>query len=275
MDALGDVIQLQHQQKRKGQSLDFMLRPPTISDIQLQNRPTALIPGGNTFVAGMNNGNVGIRPVYQVNPPLGELSADMRDVQERIRQFFHNDLFTMISNLETVRTATEIDAKREEKLVLLGSVLERFENEALDPAINRIYSIMSRAGLLPPPPDGLEGTELEIQYVSIMSSAQSAVGVAPLERWIGIIGNVGAMYPAAINIPNWEELIRDYGLDIGVKAKHIHSVEEAAERTAAQEQMMREKQGMEMMGQGAQAAKLLSETDVGGGANVLQQMMSG
>jgi hypothetical protein len=33
-----------------------------------------------------------------------------------------NDLFRMISELDTVRSATEIDARREEKLVLLGPV---------------------------------------------------------------------------------------------------------------------------------------------------------
>lgn len=272
MDALGDTIQLQHEQKRKGQSLDYMLKPPMLADIQLQHRPTAYLPGGTTFVAGINN--VGMKPAYQVNMPIGELTLDIREVQLRIKEFFHNDLFKMISNLETVRTATEIDARREEKLVLLGPVLERFENEALDPAISRIYGIMQRANLLPPPPQGLEGTELEIQYVSILSSAQSAVGVAPLERWLQFVGNVGAFYPAAVNIPNFEDLIRDYGRDIGVKEKHIATPQEAMERTQAQEQLLKSKQGMEEVGQGAKAAELLSKTDVGGGVNALQQLLS-
>ena len=272
MDALGDTIQLQHEQKRKGQSLDYMLRPPMVADIQLQGRPTALIPGGTTYVAGVNN--VGAKPAYQVNMPIGELTLDIREVQLRIKEFFHNDLFKMISDLETVRTATEIDARREEKLVLLGPVLERFENEALDPAISRIYGIMQRANLLPPPPKGLEGTELEIQYVSILSAAQSAVGVAPLERWLQLVGNMAAIYPAAINIPNWEDLIRDYGRDIGVKEKHIQTMEEAAARTQAQEDLHKGKQMMEEVGQGAKAAELLSKTDVGGGVNALQQLLS-
>src|SRR5690606_24777948 len=38
MDALGDVIQLQHETKRKGQGLDYMLRPPMVADIQLEHR---------------------------------------------------------------------------------------------------------------------------------------------------------------------------------------------------------------------------------------------
>jgi hypothetical protein len=55
MDALGDIIQLQHETRRKGQVLDYSVRPPTLSDISLQGRPTALLPGANTFVANLAN----------------------------------------------------------------------------------------------------------------------------------------------------------------------------------------------------------------------------
>jgi hypothetical protein len=180
----------------------------------------------------------------------------------------------MISQLDTVRSATEIDARREEKLVLLGPVLERFENEALDPAIARIYSIMLRSKLLPDIPDGLQGQEIEIQYVSILSTAQSAVGVAPTERFLQLIGNMAAVYPSVVNIPNIEEMLRDYGRDIGVKAKHINSVDEVAERTAAQEQVLAQREAMAQGSALAQAGKTLSETDVGGGSNALQQLLS-
>lgn len=273
MDALGDVIQLQHETKRKGQSLDYMVRPPVVMDIQLQHRPTALLPGGQTFVSGASQ--VGAKPVYQVTPPLGELTADIRDVQTRIREIFHNDLFQMISQLETVRTATEIDARREEKLVQLGPVLERFENEALDPAVKRIYAIMSRKNLLPEPPESLQGVQLEVQYVSILASAQTAVGVASTERFLQLVGNMSAIWKEATLIPNVEELLRDYARDIGVKAKGLNSRDDVAAQQQAQQQADAAQQMAEAAPPAAQAAKLLSETDVGGGANALQQIMGG
>jgi hypothetical protein len=273
MDALGDVIQLQHETKRKGQSLDYMVRPPMVMDIQLQHRPTALLPGGQTFVSGANS--VGAKPAYQVTPPLAELSADIRDVQTRIREIFHNDLFQMISQLETVRTATEIDARREEKLVQLGPVLERFENEALDPAIKRIYNIMVRKNLLPEPPPSLDGITLEVQYVSILASAQSAVGVIPTERFLQLVGNLSAVYKDATLIPNVEELLRDYARDIGVKAKGLNSREQVAATKEQRAQAQQMEQAAAMAPPAADAAKLLSETDVGGGASALQQLMGG
>lgn len=274
MDALGDVIQLQHESKRKAQTLDYAVRPPMLLDIQLQHKPTALLPGGQTFVSGLANHGGG-KPAFEVRPAIGELTIDIRDVQARIREVFHNDLFKMISQLETVRTATEIDARREEKLVQLGPVLERFENEALDPAISRIFGIAQRARLLPDAPESIQNEQLEIQYVSILSAAQSAVGVIPTERFLGLIGNVAAVYPGATNIPNWDELLRDYGRDIGVKAKNIRTKEEVDSMVAEQHEAEGQERAVAAAPVAAEAGKLLSETDVGGGASALQQILGG
>lgn len=271
MDALPDVIQLQQETKRKAQGLDKMINPPVVADIQLQHRPTALMPNGITYVAGANS--IGVKPLYEVRAPIQEMTADIRDVQIRIRETFFNELFQMISQLETVRSATEIDARREEKLILLGSVLERFENEALDPAINRIYSIMSRRGMLPPAPEEIQDEGIEIQYVSILATAQQAIAAAPTERWIGLIGGIAAAVPEVLNIPDWDELIRNYGLDIGVPAKSMKTKERVEEETAAQKQQEAAAQAGQAGLAAVQGAKVLSETDVGGGANALQQLL--
>lgn len=277
MDALGDVLQLQQESIRKGQSLDYMVRPPMLLDVQLQHRPTALLPGGQTFIAGLNAGSVGGKPAYQITPPIQDITLDIREIQARIRATFHNDLFRMISELETVRSATEIDARREEKLVQLGPVLERFENEALDPAINRIYQIMSRAGLLPDPPRSIaqSNAKLEIQYVSILSAAQSAVGVIPTERFMQLVGNIVQIHPNAKNIPNWDQLLRDYARDIGVKAKGINPEDVTEQLNEADAAAAQTATAATVAPDVAGAAKSLSETDVGGGANALQQLLNG
>lgn len=271
MDALPDVIQLQHETKKKAQGLDKMVSPPVIADIQLKHSPTSLVPNGVTYIAG--NNNMGVRPAYQVQIPLQELAMDIQDVRTRVRETFHNPLFNMISQLDTVRSATEIDARREEKLVLLGSVLERFENEALDPLINRVFQIMLRQGLLPEPPEEIGDAPIEIQYVSILSTAQKAIGAAPVERWVGLVGNLAAVAPQVLKVPNWEELVRNYGEAIGVAARDMNS---RATVDAMNEEERAQQEAQEAQVTGANlvdGAKQLSETDVGGGANALQAML--
>ena len=273
MDALPDIIQLQQETKRKAQGLDKMINPPIVADIQLQHRPTALLPNGITYVAGSNN--VGAKPLYQIQAPIQEITQDIRDVQTRIQETFFNDLFQMISQLDTVRSATEIDARREEKLILLGSVLERFENEALDPAINRIFNIMQRRKLLPPAPDAIQGQGIEIQYVSILAVAQQAVAAAPTERWLGLLGNMAAeQIPQALKIPDWDEIIRGYGLDVGVPAKYMRPREEVAQEIQQQQDQQDASQAGQLALAAAQGGKVLSETDTGGGSNALQQLLA-
>lgn len=272
MDALGDVIQLQHETKKKGQALDKTVDPPVLADIQLQHKPLALLPRGITYVAGVNN--VGVKAAYQIQMPFDQLSADINDVRQRIQEIFYNDLFKMISQLDTVRSATEIDARREEKLVLLGPVLERFENEALDPAIRRIYSILERAELLPEPPPSIAGRDIEIQYISVLTSAQTAVATIPTERFLGLVGNIAPVHPDALFIPNWDEILRDYGKDVGVRTKNINTPEVTDQLRQAQQKQSEALQATQTAESVTKSAKALSETDVGGGANALSKLIN-
>lgn len=272
-DALADVIQLQQETKRKAQSLDKLVSPPILASLQLAHRPMSLLPGGVTFVSDINE--AGAKALYQVNPPLGEMTADIRDVQTRIRETFFNQLFRDISMLETVRSATEIDARREEKLVLLGSVLERFENEALDPAVNRIFGIAQRSGILPDAPERFANATIEIQYVSILSTAQRAVGVAPIERAFGLAGNLVGVFPSIANTMDTDEMFRIYCRDIGVPAAGMRSKEQSAEAKQRQDELVQQREAAAQGEALAKSGALLSKTDVGGGQNAVQALLGG
>lgn len=270
MDALPDVIQLQHETLRKAESLDKMTDPPLVMDATMRNQRGSANPGSKFYVPGSSN--AGARALYDVRMPLAELSADIMDVQRRIREAFFNDLFRMISMLETVRSATEIDARREEKLVLMGAILERLEDEALDPFMVRVFSIMKRKELFPPPPEGFEDAEIEIQYVSILSEAQRAVGTGVIERFVKLVGETSALVPEVMDIPNWDMLFRDYAERLSVPKVGLRSIEEVEARRE-------QKQGLEEAAQLASISKDLAGAagavggiDVGGGQNAFQQL---
>ncbi|PWG73491.1 phage head-tail adapter protein, partial [Enterococcus hirae] len=69
-------------------------------------------------------------------------------------------------------TAREVQERHEEKLLMLGPVIERVQNELLDPMIDRVFSIALRGNALPPPPEELEGVDLRVEYISILAQAQ-------------------------------------------------------------------------------------------------------
>ena len=279
MDALGDIKQLQQETRRKAQAIDKMVNPPMIADVQLKNQPMSLLPGGITYVSGLSRDREGTRPIYTVMPPIAEMMQDIREIQQRVKITFHNDLFTGITDLQTVRTATEIDARREEKLVLLGPVLERLLSgrEGMGAAIDRVWGIMWRGQLLPPPPRQMQGktAHIQVDYISMLAMAQKGIATAGIEKLWGFAGNLAAVKPEILDKLDADQTIDEYAAALGVSPKIVIGDEAVAQmREARAQQAMADRAAT--LAQGAvEGAKTLSETDVGGGANALQLMLGG
>lgn len=274
MDALGDLKQLQVEQKRKAQAIDKHVNPPMLADASLKNEPASMIPGGVTYVNGTAQG-IGFKPIYEITPDLTGLVQDIETVQARIKATFFNDLFMMISQLDTVRTATEIDARKEEKLIQLGPVLERFENEALDPAINCTFDIMLRGGLFPPIPRELSGQKIKVEYISMLAEAQKAASTASVERLAQFVGNLAGAVPGALDNVDWDEMIDEYADMLGVSPKIIMATAKVQAIRAKRAQETQQQTAMQNSLAAVQGAQGLSQTDVGGGQNALQKIIGG
>jgi hypothetical protein len=272
MDALGDIKMLQVEQKRKAQAIDKHVNPPMIADVALRNEPASLLPGGVTYISGGGNG-VGFKPAYQIAPDFSGLVEDIKEVQSRVNDTFFVPIFMMISQLDTVRTATEIDARKEEKLIQLGPVLERFENEALDPSINCVFDIMLRGKLFPPIPQELSGQKIKVEYISMLAEAQKAASTAGIERLAGFAGNLAAVMPQVLDNLDLDEIMDEYADLLGVTPKAIVPLAKVMQIRAQRAQQQQQQQGLQNSVAAAQGAQTLSQTDTGGGINALQKML--
>lgn len=272
MDALGDVKQLQLEQKRKAQAIDKMVNPPMIADISMKNEPASLLPGAVTYTAALN-GNVGFRPAFVINPPIAELKQDIAETQERIKATFFNDIFMAISNLNTVRSATEVNARKEEKLLMLGPVLERNDNEGLDPDIKRIFGIMSRSGKLKPMPPELHGANLKISYVSSLADEQRASALSGIERLLQLAGNLAGVDQNVMDNIDIDKTMETYADILRVPPDLIRDPQAMAQIRQQKQKQQSAQQQMQAGMAAAQGAQTLSQTDVGGGMNALQAML--
>ena len=269
MEALGDIKQLQHEQKRKAQALDKMVNPPMVASNQLKGKPTTVLPGGTTYVDPIHGGAAGFQPAYTVQPRVNELMMDIQEVQERIQRGFYADLFAMMINSDRRQmTATEVAERHEEKLVLLGPVLQRLNNEFLDPLIEDLFLDAIRSNRLPPAPQQLAGVEVDIKYVSLLAQAQEAVTATTIERTLAFAGNLVAVDPEILDNVDRDEALRQYSDVLGNSPTILRSKDEVSEirqrRAQQQEAMMAAEQGhmaAQTVNQGAQAAKVLSEAD--------------
>ena len=209
MEALGDIKQLQHEQLRKAQAIDYQTKPPLQVPTSLKNRDVEMLPGGVSFVDGAQ----GIRTAFEVNLNLDHLVMDIQDVRERIRGAFYADLFLMLANATDTRmTATEVAERHEEKLLMLGPVLERLHNELLSPLIDITFERMIQANMIPPPPAELQGMDLSVEFVSMLAQAQRAIGTNSIDRYVGNLGMVAQYKPDVLDkfdADQWADVYAD------------------------------------------------------------------
>ena len=270
-EALPDVKSLQFLQRRKAEAIDKMVKPPLVGDSALANSVVSLLPGGLNFIPG--GSAAGLRPVYTVPPNIQGLLEDIQERQQLIRQAFRTDLIAMFANSDRAQiTAREVDERHEEKLLMLGPMLERFHDEALNPIIDMVFGIMLRGKLLPEPPQELAGRYIEPDYISLLAQAQKSIGTTSLERMVGFIGNVAAAVPGVLDKFNADEAVEEYGEYLGVNTKVLRSEDEVGVIRQQREQAAQQQQAAQMGMQAVQGAKVLSETETGGGKNALQMM---
>jgi len=262
MMALGDVKSLQILQKRKAQAIEKSVNPPLIGPSFLKSQKVSAIPGGITY-EDLPQGQTGLRPIYEVSlQGLQFLLGSEQQTQYRIQRAYFEDLFLMLATSDRQLgadrpTAREIDERHEEKLLALGPVLERTNDELLDPLVDRVYAILERAGLIPEPPEELQGVKLKVEYISVLHQAQKLVGVAANDRFLSSTLSVAEALPDIVDRLDADEIAEDYADKTGVPPQFLRSRALAEQMRQQRNQMIAAQQQAEIAkstGQAAQAA---------------------
>ncbi len=259
MIALGQVKALQLEQRRKAQQIDKQTNPPMIGPTSLKTQRVSLLPGDITYVDQVT-GAEGLRPAYMVNPNLGDLLGDIQDTRQLINSAYFVDLFMMLQNVNTRSMPVEaVIEMKEEKLLMLGPVLERLNDEFLDPLIDRAFSMMARKNMLPPPPDVMQGMPLRIEYISVMAQAQKAIGLSSLERFVGFVGNLASAKLEALDKLDVDQAIDNYAVMSGVSPTVVVPQEQAQQTRNDRAQQKQQAMALQTGMAAVQGAKTLSE----------------
>lgn len=254
-DALPDIRQLQHEQMRKGQAIDYQVNPPLQVPATLREAGVNRLPGGVQFVDSVGGENA-IKTMFDVRLDLTALRESIIDVRDRIKANFYEDLFLMLANdTRSGITATEVAERHEEKLLMLGPVLERLHNELLDPLIDTTFERLAEAGALPPTPPALRGMDINVEYVSVLAQAQRAVGLASYDR---AIATAGAIAGATQDPTVWDKLDVDQIMDeytdaLGLPPRTVRSDDQVAA-------MRNERAKKEQAAQAMAAAQSMADT---------------
>jgi hypothetical protein len=276
MEALGDIKQLQHEQLRKAQAIDYQTKPPIGLPVSAKGREVDLVPGGISYF-DQATPTAGVRSMFDVRLDLSALLQDIGDVRGRINSAFYADLFLMLSQMpdNSNMTATEVAERHEEKLTVLGPVLERLHDEMLDPLVHLTFSDLLEAGALPPPPPEMQGQPLHVEFVSMLAQAQRAIGTASMDRFVSNLGTVAQFKPEVLDKFNADAWADVYSDDLGVDPQLIVANSKVALVRQARAKQQQQAEAMQQAQTASVAAKNAAAVPTkGGSSNAMNDIMS-
>lgn len=181
----------------------------------------------------------------------GRIDAAMERIQERksaIRESFHLDTLNMFADLEAGKmTATEILARKEEKITNIDPTFSRAMTEKIDPLLNRAFSIALRNGWLPPPPEEMQMVDPsgmasvpppEFQFSNRFVLAQQATHVSGFLRTIDTALAMVEHVPDILDNWDMDKAFRDISRTEGTAPEWIRDEEwiNATRNARAQQQ---------------------------------------
>lgn len=157
------------------------------------------------------------------------------EIKERIRFAFYND--QLITQTNSSMTATEVNARVNERMRLLLPIFGRLQQDLLGPLVERSYKILERHGFIPPIPQEVNKGTLEIEYISLMALAQKSSQLSRYNDMLAYASSFIQLNPNIAQVIDGEVALRDIAesFNLGFVIKDHDVLEEQAQVEAQQQ----------------------------------------
>lgn len=191
----------------------------------------------------------------QGNGNIPYTSRMIDDLRNQINEAYRVQFFMMLSNSDKEMTATEIMERQGEKATLLGPAIGRLNAEALQPLMDLLFDMLTKANMVPEVPEQMsqyQDAELDTDFVGPLAQAQEQyLGSQPIRNWLNMIVQYAEVFPDMLKVADPVEMAKELARSAGVPASAMRSDEEL-QKIAQQEAQMQQMQ-MQMQAQQAQA----------------------
>lgn len=164
--------------------------------------------------------------------------------REEIRDGFFRKAFEPLTSLTGDRRNTlEISQRLKEGMKRMGKPIARVITELLAPTIQRSVLLLIRNGVVPRPPEVLQGRPLKIKFIGPLAKALEDYEASAGEYWVGAMGQAASVFPDVLDNVDSDAWARDFGDSLGVNPDHIrpmHKVKQLRSDRAAQQQQMQQ-----------------------------------
>lgn len=276
----GDSKALQMLEKDKLTMVELSVKPPMLANSNLGVKGINLVPAGKTYADQPD----AVRPLFMVQGNLQHMQETIEEVTQRIKRAYSADLFMMLDQQDKSMTAREVLERTQEKMAVLGPVVQRMQFEFLGRIIERVYNILDRARMFPEPEDEeaaeyLRSAEVKIEYISPLAQAQKMSGLVNIEQAIAFVGQLAQFNADILDKVDWNEAVNRYFNLVGAPAAIKRTDDQYEEiqkqkqaKMAEMEQAQQAMQMAQMAAPAAQAAKNATEAAQDGNP-ALQELM--
>lgn len=264
---LGDVKSLQAFERDLAKASKKKIDPPLKASNNLRNAKKDLSANGVTYTDDPS----GFTALYNVNYETREALENITRITQRIYQLTYNDLFYALLNKDKSMSATEAQGIQQEKMTMLGSVVERLQTEFLKNLVETAFTIAYQDGWLGTPPQSLVGKNMRVEYTSLLAMSQDINDLSMVERYLRFVSSVAGINPIAARKPDILAMCDFYakrlGIDQSLNVPNDVVEEQEAQAAIAQQEVQQAQIQQDNLVAQAKAAKDMAQAQtISGGA---------
>lgn len=271
---IGDVRSLQAFERDLAKASKKKIDPPLKASNNLKNSLKDASANGVTYTDDPQ----GFTALYNVNYETREALENITRITQRIYQLTYNDLFYALLNKDKSMSATEAQGIQQEKMTMLGSVVERLQTEFLKNLVETAFTIAYQDGWFGQPPESLIGKDMRVEYTSLLAMSQDINDLSMIERYLRFVSSVAGINPAAARKPDILAMCDFYakrlGIDQSLNVPNEVVQEQEALAAQQQQQMQQAQMQQDNLVAQAKAAKELSQANTNAGG-ALEEMLGG
>lgn len=287
MDITPDCRMLQQMSATLRKMQNKIADPPVVADKSLRAFGVRMKPGEINYADLQQTHSAGaaVLPIQQPEPQaLNFTMQGVREVEQIIHEGLYTDLFRMLVDEDRRNiTATEVQAKMQEKMILIGPVVERLHKELLQPLVERTYELMLLWDVVPEPPEELGEGELDVDFESVLAQAQKMTATSAIDQGLAFTTQVAQVIPEALDNVDVDEMLKAYYERIGMPEacmrgeRDVEALrQQRAQQQAAMQQQAEQQAAMQSVGDATAAAKNLGQTPLGAdGQTALDAIIGG
>lgn len=228
-EALPEVKRLQEMEKATRMAVHKEIDPPLTAPSYMRGKLKSL-PGSKNYY---RNPQDKVESIYNRNFNYQGAHVTIERVEEGIKKKFFNDIFLTSArdpNASPMKAA-EVNVKEGEKLLRLGSVLERLVPELFAPIVKRCFNINLRKGRFPEiPPEYQEMMgDFEVVFTSPLAQAQKLLAAKSIEQTMAFLGQAAAVTPEAMDKINIDKAVDEFVDAHGTPRSIMNSEDEVAQ----------------------------------------------